>query len=668
MMKAIWYFLVCSLIFPIGIYGQNQDAIAFKGSKGNYILNYYKPASVEHPDMDVIGFRLDRKEVNAPRWDVLREFHTPSKFEHFVTNYNSYKDKVFATNEQFASTLPEVWNRFAKTFNYDSLGFDLSYQAIALGFNLLLMDTTANPSKSYEYRVVQLKANNAEGLIYTTNVVAHDYTYSRQSPMLRNKNAINNYNKFSFYTIGTNDAVEGLLIKRRREGESDFSIIQPFFIVESKGDSIIYDITDQDVQEGEMYQYTVAAVNKFGGGAYAYSDTIELISYNEKFIIPKGVTLHSDTINFKNSLIWGYFKPEIISMSAVYRSTEYADGYELVGTTNSTEFVDEQVIPGVKYYYYVEGVDYFARTSELSVKVYGLTQTEKRPLPPYWVMLDFTASKGVSKLVWQDNQQDARGYWVYRNSDGNWQKISDFIYADALKDRVGEFVDTVTHFNTNLVQYAVTIESLSNIESDMSDIITVRKDVGRPVAPFLVEVMQEKIGNRIFWNLNAENANVATGYNVYRKIGVGNFEKLNPVVLPINVGSYRDSIDVGSLPIAYKITAENIQGIESEFSNEIVTIANTVKILPPQNVKSFKSDDGNGVVLTWQPSQSKIVKYLIYRFVRGQEAVLAGEVNDTAIKFVDNKPNRGVANYYFLVAIDDTGNLSTSSNEVYEMF
>lgn len=102
----------------------------------------------------------------------------------------------------------------------------------------------------------------------------------------------------------------------------------------------------------------------------------------------------------------------------------------------------------------------------------------------------------------------------------------------------------------------------------LSDIITVRKDVGRPVAPFLVEVMQEKIGNLIFWNLSAENANVAIGYNVCRKIGVGNYEKLNSVLLPINMNSYRDSIEVGSLPITYKITAENIQGIESEFSNK----------------------------------------------------------------------------------------------------
>jgi len=320
-MKAIWYFLVCSLIFPLGIYGQNQDAIAFKGENGNYILNFYKPASAAHPDMDVIGFRLDRREVNSPRWEELRKFETPSNFEDFVLNYNTYKDKVFASNEQFASTLPEIWDRFAKTYTYDSLGFDLSYQTIALGFNLLLLDTTANPSKSYEYRVAQLKFNNVEGLVYTTNVVAHDYIYSRQSPILRNKKAMNNYNKFSFYTTGTNDAVEGLLIKRKKESEREYTVLKPFYIVETKADSIIYDITDSDVQEGELYQYTVAAVNKFGGGAYAYSDTIELISYNEKFIIPKGVTLLTDTINHKNLLVWGYFKPEIISMSAVYRST-----------------------------------------------------------------------------------------------------------------------------------------------------------------------------------------------------------------------------------------------------------------------------------------------------------------------------------------------------------
>jgi len=218
-------------------------------------------------------------------------------------------------------------------------------------------------------------------------------------------------------------------------------------------------------QEKLTHKDVQVAINKFGGGVYACSATIELISY-EKFIIPKGVTLQTDTINHKNLLVWGYFKPEIISMSAVYRFTQYEDGYELFGTTNDMEFTDQQIIARIKYYYHVEGVDYFARTSETSIKVYGLTQTDKKPQPPYLVMLDSTASKSVSKLIWQDNQHDSRGYWVYRNSDGEWQKISDFIYAVDLKDGLGEFVDTANHFNNHLVQYAITTESLSNVESD----------------------------------------------------------------------------------------------------------------------------------------------------------------------------------------------------------
>jgi hypothetical protein len=44
------------------------------------------------------------------------------------------------------------------------------------------------------------------------------------------------------------------------------------------------------------------------------------------------------------------------------------------------------------------------------------------------------------------------------------------------------------------------------------------------------------------------------------------------------------------------------------------------------------------------------------------------ETNDTAEKFVDNKPNRGVTNYYFLVVVDEIGNISNPSNEVYEAF
>lgn len=140
----------------------------------------------------------------------------------------------------------------------------------------------------------------------------------------------------------------------------------------------------------------------------------------------------------------------------------------------------------------------------------------------------------------------------------------------------------------------------------------------------------------------------------------------NTKILPFNVSSYRDSIEVGGLPVAYKITAVNIQGLEGDFSNEIITVANTIRILPPQNLKSFRGDNGNEIILTWQPSQSKVAKYLVYRFARGQEAVLLGEAYDTTLKFVDPKPNRGLANYYFIVAVDEIGNISNPSNEVYE--
>ena len=70
--------------------------------------------------------------------------------------------------------------------------------------------------------------------------------------------------------------------------------------------------------------------------------------------------------------------------------------------------------------------------------------------------------------------------------------------------------------------------------------------------------------------------------------------------------------------------------------------------------------------MTWQPSQSKVAKYLIYRFERGGEVVLLGEANDTTIKFVDNKPISSATNYYFIVAVDEVGNISNQSNEVYE--
>ena len=49
------------MLTALNVSAQQDEQIAFNGSKGNYIYNFFQPASAAHPDGDVVGFRLDRK-------------------------------------------------------------------------------------------------------------------------------------------------------------------------------------------------------------------------------------------------------------------------------------------------------------------------------------------------------------------------------------------------------------------------------------------------------------------------------------------------------------------------------------------------------------------------------------------------------------------------------
>ena len=66
------------------------------------------------------------------------------------------------------------------------------------------------------------------------------------------------------------------------------------------------------------------------------------------------------------SLGWTASSTRGIAQYRVFRSQTPGAGYELVGTTVNTDFIDTLVRPGVQYFYVVQTVDVYGTRSPFS--------------------------------------------------------------------------------------------------------------------------------------------------------------------------------------------------------------------------------------------------------------------------------------------------------------
>ncbi|TCD07146.1 hypothetical protein EZ449_15260 [Pedobacter frigidisoli] len=660
-MKKVIYIIL--LVFPVLAWSQAKEGkAAFIGYNGIYIYNLFKPASVQHPDGDVIGFKLDRKSSRETAWTTIQKFSSPSNYDELVKGYEKAKTKVFEYRQESAYGIDEVWPIYKKTFTYDSLSIYVTQQALAVAFNLLLVDTTANVADTYQYRVVQVKRDQTNGALYTSTPVSYAYKFPANKPKAKLRSLLGGINRLVFVAKATAEEPEGLLIKRKTE-DGKFERVMPFYTIEKIKDSITYMVSDEDVSSEKLYQYTVTPVNRYGGGANSVSDTISANAIDQKLLIPKGLTAKADSLNNSITLNWGFLKPDYVSTVMIYRSEAYEDGYTYLSSSQTGVYVDKSVIPGKKYYYYLTITDKFGRPSERSTKVFGLVQNLSKPIAPQYVKV--ASSTGGNVLTWEDYSPATRGYRVYRTDqiEGKLVPASDFIYVDSKLEGKYSYTDTSSLIKAK--GYAVRLENLSNVQSEFSKVVYVADKDKTILTPAIQDASTDQKYVYLFWKQPTSSTGVPSGYNLYRKIDDGKYEKLNKKMINGTKTSYRDSIVNMAAEIYYKLTAVNTNNVESEFSEEFQAKKSSQEVYPPSFLKSFVTNDKNSVALQWQPSQSKIKNYSIYRYARGEEPTVIAEVAGTTRSFIDKKYNKDKTNYYYIVANNDKGITSIKSNEAF---
>ncbi len=654
-------FLVILMLVHLTASAQKEAEAAFNGYEGNYIYNIFKPASAAHPDGDVVGFRLDRKARNETTWQTLYKFSTPATFDDLQRNHQHVQNKVFEYNPATAYTIGDVWPIFKKNFNYDSLSVYLTQQHLALAFNILLLDTTAKRETIYQYRVTQLKADGAENGKYTSLPVSSNDQFPANRPKKSQRRITGDVFRMEWKAKVNGKLPEVLLIKRSGGLKMPFERILTSYSIEQRGDSVIYTVEDDKVTKDVLYQYTITPVNRFGGGATAVSDTMQVALLDQQMLIPKIFTATADSINNNIALNWSFIKPDFVGAVNIFRSTEYEGNYKLIKSTTGYNYVDRDITSGQKYYYYLVVNDRMARASERSVKIYGLSQKSDKSEAP--VQVTVSKSGSGNAISWSDNASDTRGFYVYRTSEvgGALKPITEMIYIGEKAKPTYTYTDTATNLSGK-IGYAVVAENLSNVRSNYSSTVYVDVESKGTSQPILVDFKLLNDGISIFWQ-DQTGALITTGYNVYRSINDSTYVKINRAPILAMKTSYKDVLKVNDMAVSYKITSVNASGVESEFSN-VLKSTHALTVYPPSGLKSFYASDSKSIILTWQPSQSNVANYEVYRYVRGKDPVKIATIK--SLTYTDTNYDINNNAYYFIKTIGINGNISLPSSETYQ--
>ncbi|MFA5857924.1 MAG: gliding motility-associated C-terminal domain-containing protein [Elusimicrobiota bacterium] len=183
-----------------------------------------------------------------------------------------------------------------------------------------------------------------------------------------------------------------------------------------------------DPGEEARYYFNVFVFDDSGN----YSVGVSTSYYLANIFAPPKVQGPVLTINQNDgSLVWQHNTAWDMSYFRVYRSTDAADGYVMIGVViDKVEFYDENIAEEVTQYYKISAVDTAGNESVFSDIVYGSPSLE--PLPP--LGLRVTSNDGRFIIAWENVTHNIDGsvisdlgrYKIYRSNSlkGHYTEIA----------------------------------------------------------------------------------------------------------------------------------------------------------------------------------------------------------------------------------------------------
>ncbi|HEV7300165.1 MAG TPA: malectin domain-containing carbohydrate-binding protein, partial [Tepidisphaeraceae bacterium] len=388
---------------------------------------------------------------------------------------------------------------------------------------------------------------------------------------------------------------------------------------------------------------------------FDYQDNIYLITNikPEGPAAPTGLTATASTSSI--ALNWNDNAPNNFAGYDVYRSTSANGTYtKLNGALlTQSQYTDTTATPGVAMYYRVIASNTFnSQSAPASITATRTVDTSAPATPRNLVASG--GDQGVS-LTWTANtESDLAGYDVYRSdsSNGTFTKLN------------GSRVVSTTFVDVNapagvVSYYRVRAVDTSGLESGNATANATRQlDGTTPSVPMGLMATGSASGVTLDWADNGEQD--LAGYNVYFSTSSNTgFTKLNDGLLTSSFFAHAGA--PAGVVSYYRVTAVDHDNNESPFAAANGVAMDGVPPAIPANLSATAST--TGISLDWNNnSDTDLAGYNVFRASSpsGPYAKVNGSLL-SASSYFDGQAPAGAPSYYYVVAVDLSGNSSTES-------
>lgn len=664
------YLCVClAVLSSLGSWAQ-QKQLSYGGAAGIYVFNPFDPCSPKKPNTKgAVKYKLERREAGAA-WQTVGTYNCPVTESELTNQYHRYYKFALAKEFTNPNAILKLWEQYNRTPRWDSLGLFFYDRAAALSICYQFIDTTARSGVSYEYQVSELDKSDKAITTVATNAVSYP-------------------NNRAFASVAKATTVEGtqmqaLIIWKQETGTrpvfyriyrkdgalGDFEFLQNAVNISRDGntDKFALELRDRSVGANQMYLYYAVPVDGLGNTGAA-SDTVLVKTYEMKDIFTPQYFAAQKLPGKRGVLLsWRLHHTQSVAGIEVFRCDSYDGNYTKVGTADEsdTSYTDLTASPATIYYYYLQIVDRFSKSSLRTARTSALYEDTRAPRAPRYVTAEMQGSK--VKVSWTTADREIAGYFVYRSTghDTVYTLVSDFIPA---KDSVTTFVDESNDLRSPYgYSYTVTQENTSHVASKYAypAYLTAQLKQDDAPVPMHVTVGPGKNGLMLFWD-NMQNYTGVTGYKVYRRVnGKGELAPVSEFSLSASRNFYTDTLVKEGNTYEYAVQTVMVSGNNSLLSDAVTYVYGDMDVVAPTGLTFAFTDSNTGVELSWNESDTKRVKEVqVYRVERGGTTPLKlATVPATQNNYTDLTAAKNKAYYYYLVATGNNGSESDRSNAV----
>ena len=343
----------------------------------------------------------------------------------------------------------------------------------------------------------------------------------------------------------------------------------------------------------------------------------------------------------------------------IYRANTQEEGAKLshialINNKYSTHFVDDDLEPNTKYIYALSSntAQGYESKPTSSVEV----STLDRPSAVSFIQAISNLPRQI-KILWRPHTNQSIEYYKVQRST---PQTSEWDTLKTLDGRLqSEFIDTKLEDNIVYI-YRVTAYTFEDIASYPSEIVRAQtKALPEGVNNLIASTNQPR---KILLNWQAAENKDVIRYNIYRNnTPDGSFSYLKSVSNETLM--YEDFINKDGKTFFYKLTATDIDNLESSLNNNSVMGITLPKLNKP--TLTLAQIQGEKAILNWQKGDDRAVSFNVYKTIKNSMFDVKEEkfTNVTDVRFEDNDIVRGVEYQYSVESIDEYGIISERTNE-----